>query len=262
MTSDKSKSSDYKPITTAKNNKKSGREEYLSIEPTKKNKDVSPATDFLSPKVSTEKSAVIKGGKKKLLAEISADQTAEVENLSYSEQKKLEKQNRKGKRDAKLLEGDIWIFKNGHTLTFAGIYLFTFFVFFRPYELVPGFGFLNSGAFILAAATLAIYLPTQLSTEGNLTIFNTEIKCVLAMTLLALFLMPISRDIGLAWETFNDTFIKAIVIFIVMVNVVRTRKRLMSLIWLSLAISVYLSFSALVLYQRGEFQNRRLPCFG
>jgi O-antigen ligase len=65
--------------------------------------------------------------------------------------------------------------------------------------------------------------------------------------------MPIAKDPGLAWEKFNDPFIKAVVIFIVLINVVRTRKRLMGLMWLSLGIGVYLSFAALDMYLKGQF---------
>jgi hypothetical protein len=75
------------------------------------------------------------------------------------------------------------------------------------------------------------------------------------MTFLALMLIPISRDAALAWETFNDTFIKAILMFIVMINVVRSRKRLMALLWIAISISIYLSFTAINLYQKGEFRT-------
>jgi hypothetical protein len=47
------------------------------------------------------------------------------------------------------------------------------------------------------------------------------------MTLLALITMPIAKDPPTAWAMFNDTFIKAVLMFIVMVNVLRTRRRLM-----------------------------------
>jgi hypothetical protein len=82
---------------------------------------------------------------------------------------------------------------------------------------------------------------------------TTEVKAVLAMTLIALLTIPIAKDPALAWETFNDTFIKAVVIFIVLVNVVRTRARLMAMLWLSFGIGVYLGYSALDLYSKGVF---------
>ncbi|MDQ2746998.1 MAG: hypothetical protein M3T96_07050 [Acidobacteriota bacterium] len=98
-------------------------------------------------------------------------------------------------------------------------------------------------------------MPTQLSAEGSLTIFSTEVKSVLALVGVAIVTMPIARDPATAWATFNDPFIKAVLIFVVMVNVVRTRRRLMTLVWLSLIISVYVSLMAINLYLKGEFKT-------
>jgi len=60
--------------------------------------------------------------------------------------------------------------------------------------------------------------------------------------------IPIAKDPGLAWDVFNDPFIKAVIIFVVLVNVVRTRKRLMAMIWLSFGIGLYVGFSPVNLY--------------
>ena len=176
------------------------------------------------------------------------------EDLTYAELKTLERQKKRIEKDYKLLGSDNWFERNGHTLTYAGLYLFSVLVLFRPYELIPQLGFLSATAFYFAAATLAIYLPTQLSTEGNLTVFTTEVKAVLALTAVALLTMPLARSPGMAWEEFNDSFIKAVLMFIVMVNVLRTRRRLMGLMWLSLAIGVYLSYASITMYMRGELK--------
>lgn len=171
---------------------------------------------------------------------------------TYAEQQKLKKEEKKAEKDFNLLSGDRWLDRNGHTLTYIGLYLFSILVLFRPYELIPGLGFLSATAFYFAAATLAIYLPTQFSTEGNLTIMTTEVKAVLVLTAIAIVTIPISRSPAMAWESFNDPFIKAVLIFIVMVNVIRTRERLMGMLWLSLSIGVVLSYLALGMYMRGE----------
>ncbi|HEY0458841.1 MAG TPA: O-antigen ligase family protein [Pyrinomonadaceae bacterium] len=146
-----------------------------------------------------------------------------------------------------------WLRRNGHTFSYLGLYLFSILVLFRPYELVPGLSFLSATAFYFAIATLLIYIPTQLATEGSLTAMSTEVKAVLALTFLALVTMPIAKDPPTAWATFNDVFIKAVLMFIVMVNVLRTRRRLMGLMWLSLLMAFILSYQALDLYMKGEF---------
>jgi uncharacterized membrane protein YwzB len=137
-------------------------------------------------------------------------------------------------------------------LSYIGLYLFSILVLYRPYELIDGLSFLSATAFYFALATLLIYVPTQFTTEGSLTVLSTEVKCILLLTFIALFTMPISKDPAFAWKTFNDTFIKAALMFIVMVNVLRTRRRLMGMMWLSLSVGVILSYTALDMYMRGE----------
>lgn len=173
---------------------------------------------------------------------------------NYSTAPKQEKKIKKAEKDRDLLSSDHWLARNGHALTFVGLYLFSILVLFRPYELTDSLAFLKATAFYFAAATLFIYIPTQIATEGNLTTFSTEVKCILAMTFLALATMAIGKDAARSWMTFSDVFIKVVLIFLVMVNVVRTRKRLMSLVWLSLAIGIYLSFASLYLFFKGELK--------
>ena len=163
------------------------------------------------------------------------------------------KKEKRVEKDKRLLTDDRWLARNGHLFTYVGLFLFSILVLFRPYELIPGLGFLSATAFYFALATLAIFVPSQLATEGTLTMLSTEVKAILAMTAIALATIPIAKDPGVAWDTFNDPYVKAVVIFIVMVNVVRTRKRLMGMMWLSLGIGVYLGFAALQLYMNGKF---------
>lgn len=180
---------------------------------------------------------------------IVAEEGAEV---SFAEGLRRRRNLKRRLADAKFLGADRWLARHGHGLTYAGLFLFSVMVLFRPYELVPGLGFLSTSAFYLALLTVAVYIPSQLAAEGNLTHFSTEVKAVLAMTLIALISIPIARDPAMAWQTFDDTFSKAVVMFIVMVNAVRTRQRLMGMIWLSLTIGVILSAFALNMYATGQ----------
>ena len=245
MASGKPKSYDYESLKKSGGGKLS--KDYASVSSRKKDEQAANDGRFSN----FDKSAT-----PPLIAEKSAENAlaAPVEVL-WEEQRQTEKEEKNTLRREKMLTSDHWIARNGHSFTFAGIYLFTIFVFYRPYELIPGLGFLQSGAFIIAIATLLIYLPTQLSAESSLTILSTEVKCVLVLVALAILTMPIARNVPLAWATFNDPFIKAVLMFIVMINVVRTRRRLMALIWLSLIISVYISLMAINLYLKGEFKT-------
>ncbi len=248
----KSKNYEYDSLTPAKK-KGAARADYSTVSPhTITPSDTPENVEPFLPKASE----IVEPEKIEADLPVAASEIAGENNEdSVASHHKLEKQKKRKLKTEKLLTADNWMARNGHGLTFVGIFLFTFFVFFRPYELIPGLGFLTSGALILALATIAVYIPAQLATEGNLTIFSTEVKCILVITALALVTMPIARDPAEAWATFNDTFIKAVLIFIVMVNVIRTRQRLISLIWLSFLITIYMSFSAVNLYLAGEFHT-------
>lgn len=139
-----------------------------------------------------------------------------------------------------------------HKATFIGVFLFTVFVFFRPYETVPGAKFLAGGAFPIAIATLLVFVPSQLAATGTLTMLSREVKCVLALIFIALVTIPIAKDPALAWERFSEQFIKAALMFIVMVNVFVNWQRLRTIIYVSLAVSIYLSVLALKNYVSGE----------
>jgi len=141
-----------------------------------------------------------------------------------------------------------------HTFTFISLFIFSVILYFRPYELVSSLSSFNSIAFYSGIATLAIFLVTQLTTEGNLTALPREIILALLLILAALLSMPMAIDPGEAWHTFNEIFIKAMLIFIVSVNVVRTERRLKLMILLALCVSIYLSIGALHDYQNGIFK--------
>ena len=178
---------------------------------------------------------------------------SEAEGELPEKPRSVKKKEKSEQRDKQMLTADRWLVRNGHFPTYIGLYLFSVMVLFRPYEIVPGLGFLSATAVYFAIATLAIYVPSQIVTEGNLTIFSTEVKAILVLALIAVVTMPIAKDPSLAWKHFNDPFIKAVVMFVVLVNVVRTRRRLMGMMWLSFGIGIYLGIAALYLYSKGEF---------
>lgn len=145
-----------------------------------------------------------------------------------------------------------WVLKRGHMLSYLGLFLFTAVLYFRPYELIPALSSFNNMAFVLAVATLLVFFPTQLALEGTLTARPREVNLLLLLCLVALLSIPLAIDPGVAWDMFSGNFIKAILMFIVMVNVVRTPRRLKALILLALAVSLFLSVGALKDYYSGN----------
>jgi len=145
------------------------------------------------------------------------------------------------------------LLKRGHALTYAGLFLFTTVLYFRPYELIPALAGVSYIALGCALFTIAVYIPSQLALEGTLTAKLREVKLVLLLGLTGLLSIPLAISPGEAWATFTGTFFKAVLIFIVIVNVARTERRLMWLIFLSLGAGVFVSLTALDQYRLGNF---------
>jgi putative inorganic carbon (HCO3(-)) transporter len=249
MSTDRSKRNDHEPLSPARRpsmGNAGGFSEHLD-----KNDDFSIAAETrpvlalnltsYGADVTPRKKATVRGGETP-----KQEPTPVPPDLSRKKQKEIEK-------DKALLSSDRWLVTHGHTVTYVGLFLFSTLVLFRPYEIVPGLGFLSATAYYFAIATIAIFLPSQLAIEGNLTVLTTEVKAILALTAIGLITMPIAKNPGLAWFAFNDSFVKAVVIFVVLVNVVRTRRRLLGLMWLSLGIGIYLGYRALDMYRSGQF---------
>ncbi|HEV2766003.1 MAG TPA: hypothetical protein VGV38_23660, partial [Pyrinomonadaceae bacterium] len=142
------------------------------------------------------------------------------------------------------------LLKRGHGLVYAGLFLFTAVLYFRPYEYLP---LPHNLAFWLAVATLAVFVPAQLGLEGTLTVRTREVNLVLLLCLLALVSIPLAINRGEAWSTFEDELFKAALMFVVIVNAVRTERRLHGLFFLALAVSVVLSYAALRDFRTGNF---------
>lgn len=151
------------------------------------------------------------------------------------------------------------VLKRGHSLTYLGLFVFTFLVYFRPYELFPSLAWLSRSALVVAALTLAAFIPTQLGLENRISARLREVKLAVALLLTGLLSIPLALDATRAFQS-SVEFFKVIVMFIVMVNVVRTEKRLQWLIFLVLFVSCVLSLAALNDYAHGNLamEGRRI----
>lgn len=140
--------------------------------------------------------------------------------------------------------------KRGHVFSYLALFLFTLILYARPAEFYPS-PMTASIALIVGVMTLILFLPTQLSLEGNLTARPREVNLVLLFCLTGLLSILLAIDRAQAWHEFSDTFIRCIAIFVVIVNVVRTETRLKGLMFLALATGVWLSLGAINDYRLG-----------
>src|SRR5438876_6076757 len=140
--------------------------------------------------------------------------------------------------------------KRGHAFTYAGLFLFTIVLYARPSEFYPS-PVTASIALIIGVITLCIFFVSQLSLEGTLTAPLLEVKLILLFALTGLLSVPLAMNRPVAWYEFSGTFIRCVVMFIVMVNTVRTEARLKGLLFLALAAAIWLSLGALNDYRLG-----------
>jgi putative inorganic carbon (HCO3(-)) transporter len=162
-------------------------------------------------------------------------------------------QQQSSKTESKVQSRVRLVLKRGHTLTYAGLFLFTIALYFRPYELFTVLSWMDKVAYWLAIGTIIIFIPSQVALEGNLTARPRVVTLILLLTLAGLISIITAINPSEAWNEFNDVFIKAVLIFIVMINVVRTEKRLKLLIYVTVAVTFVLSFNAVRDYQTANF---------
>ena len=140
--------------------------------------------------------------------------------------------------------------KHGHAFSYAALFLFTAILYARPAEFYPS-ALTASIALLVGVATLGFFIPTQLSLEGTLTARPRELNLALLFCLTGLFSVAFAINRQEAWVEFSGTFIRCIVIFVVIINVVRTEARLKGLIFLAMAAGIWLSVEAINDYRLG-----------
>lgn len=154
---------------------------------------------------------------------------------------------------------ETWIHKHGHSFSYAGIFLFTTIVFFRPYEMSPSLMWLSTSAFWVALATIIAFVLTQLGLENTITARPREINLLLLLVLTGILSIPQALEPQRAFDSFIQ-FVKVVMIFIVMINVIRTEKRLKKLWILVLVATCILCINAINDYRLGllELQGTRI----
>ena len=167
---------------------------------------------------------------------------------------------REDKTELKPLQ-ETWIHKHGHTLSYAGVYLFTTLVFFRPYELSPSLSWLAQTPFWVAVATIVVFVITQLGLENKLTARPREVNLLLLLSLMGILSIPLALKPLRAFNGFIE-FLKVVLIFIVMINVVRTEKRLKGIWILVLIATCILSINAVNDYRLGKLALQGLRIKG
>ena len=136
------------------------------------------------------------------------------------------------------------------SFAYGGLIFFTILLYFRPNEWLP------IGTFplvkIVALASLAGLFIVQISDGRPLSLMPRELKLLLGLTALMLVSMAIGLDPSASFDAFTNDFLKVLLIFVLMINVVNSFKRLRRLIEVTVVCGTLLAFGSLVQFARGQ----------
>jgi O-antigen ligase len=148
-----------------------------------------------------------------------------------------------------------------HWLACAGVYLFTLMLYARPNDLFPALG-----AFplvkIVSISVLLIYIGSKISAGAKLSVWTLEMTMLVVIAALGLLLMPIAASPQQSIDMLTDTYLKTVIIFILMVNLIDTRQRIFSMWKLVVVCGAALGVGAIKSYIKGEFAVKGLRIEG
>ncbi|HEX5080642.1 MAG TPA: O-antigen ligase family protein [Blastocatellia bacterium] len=148
-----------------------------------------------------------------------------------------------------------------HWMAFAGVYLFTLMLYARPNDLAPALG-----AFplvkIVAVSALLIYIGSKISAGERLSVWTLEMTMLMVIAALGLLLTPIAASPKQSIDMLTDSYLKTVIIFILMVNLIDTRGRIFSMWKLVVICGAALGVGAIRSYMKGEFTTQGLRIEG
>jgi putative inorganic carbon (hco3(-)) transporter len=148
-----------------------------------------------------------------------------------------------------------------HWLAFAGVYIFTLMLYARPNDLIPGIGSFPLVK-IVAISVLLIYIGSKISAGERLSVWTLEMSMLMVIAALGLLLMPIAASPQQSIDMLTDTYLKTVIIFIIMVNLIDTRQRIFSMWKLVVICGAALGVGAIRSYIKGEFAVKGLRIEG
>jgi putative inorganic carbon (hco3(-)) transporter len=148
-----------------------------------------------------------------------------------------------------------------HWLAFAGVYLFTLMLYARPNDLAPALGDFPLVK-IVAIGALLIYIGSKISAGERLSVWTLEMTMLIVIAALGLLLMPIAASPEESLAVLTDIYLKTVIIFILMVNLIDTRQRIFSMWKLVVICGAALGVGAIKSYIKGEFTDKGLRIEG
>ena len=138
-------------------------------------------------------------------------------------------------------------------LSFVGLYIFTLLLYLRPNDIFPD----ELGTFplvkIVALTTLVMYSASKLMRKQAMTFWPVELKCLLIMMALGVILIPWAANRQDSIDKLSDSLEKVAIIFILIINLVDTRPRLIRMLDLLIVCGSILAVAAIHSYVVGDY---------
>lgn len=112
----------------------------------------------------------------------------------------------------------------GHGLSYAGLLLFTLILYLRPNDFLPIGDF--PVAKIVALAALTVFLFERFAYGRPLSLLPRELKYLLVFLAMMFLSVPLALEPGEALDTILGVFIKVVLVFVLLINVVISYARL------------------------------------
>jgi putative inorganic carbon (HCO3(-)) transporter len=138
-------------------------------------------------------------------------------------------------------------------LSFVGLYLFTLLLYLRPNDIFPA----ELGTFplvkIVAVTTLVMYSVSKLMRKQPMTFWPIELKCLLIIMAIGVVLIPSAANRQDSIDKLTDSLEKVAIIFVLIINLVDTRARLIKMLDLLVVCGAVLALAAIHSYVVGEY---------
>jgi hypothetical protein len=138
----------------------------------------------------------------------------------------------------------------GHTVAYAGLILFTVLLYLRPNDLLP------IGTFpivkIMTIGTLAAFFVERLVQGGPLSVMPRPFKYLLALAVLTMLSIPFGLDPSASFTAFTDGFLKTLLVFLLMINVVTSFRRLRLLMGVTVLSGAFVAVITLSDFVQGK----------
>ena len=141
---------------------------------------------------------------------------------------------------------------NPYRFAFGLLYLFTLLLYARPNDLIPAMGTFPLAKIVAIVAPLA-YIYDQYKLGRPIINWTIEVKMVIVMLFLAIVFTPIAVSPSDSSAALSETFIKSVIIFILIIGVVNTRERLRAINKLTVLCGTCLAVFAIKNYATGNF---------